>query len=190
MGDTTGDDGFHDLNATLPGAAIVANKGLNNFGVDELLFLYGRFPKWRGGRGLREFWRVFRFAVVSSFRCFFPQKYRVAYHTRTLKRRKVNLRRHSGKDRSLGEKRFCRWLLQTRDRCESDEIPLTQEFLAEMLGVQRTSVTPIARNLQAAGLIKYRRGRIDIIDRAGLESKSCECYESVRLKNEETFLTI
>ena len=88
------------------------------------------------------------------------------------------------------EKRFCRWLLQTRDRCESDEIPLTQEFLAEMLGVQRTSVTPIARNLQAAGLIKYRRGRIEIIDRAGLESKSCECYESVRLKNEETFLTI
>jgi len=87
------------------------------------------------------------------------------------------------------EKRFCRWLLQTRDRCECDEIPLTQEFLAEMLGVQRTSVTPIARNLQAAGLIKYRRGRIEIIDREGLESKSCECYETVRLKNEETFLT-
>jgi CRP-like cAMP-binding protein len=87
------------------------------------------------------------------------------------------------------EKRLCRWLLQTRDRCESDEIPLTQEFLAEMLGVQRTSVTPIARNLQTAGLIKYRRGRIEIIDREGIEKRSCECYEMVRLKNEETFLT-
>jgi CRP-like cAMP-binding protein len=85
------------------------------------------------------------------------------------------------------EKRLCRWLLQTRDRCDSDSIPLTQEFLSEMLGVQRTSVTAIARALQTAGLIKYRRGRIDIIDRAGLENKSCECYESVRLRNEEIF---
>jgi CRP-like cAMP-binding protein len=85
------------------------------------------------------------------------------------------------------EQRLCRWLLQTRDRCESDAIPLTQEFLSEMLGVQRTSVTAIARSLQTAGLIKYRRGRIDLIDRAGVEKKSCECYESVRLRNEEIF---
>jgi CRP-like cAMP-binding protein len=85
------------------------------------------------------------------------------------------------------EKRLCRWLLQTRDRCDSDSIPLTQEFLSEMLGVQRTSVTAIASALQTAGLIKYRRGRIDIIDREGLESRSCECYETVRLRNEEIF---
>jgi CRP-like cAMP-binding protein len=88
------------------------------------------------------------------------------------------------------EKRLCRWLLQTRDRCDSDEIPLTQEFLSQMLGVQRTSVTLIARALQEAGLIRYRRGRIDIIDREGLERKSCECYETVRLRNEDIFVEI
>jgi CRP-like cAMP-binding protein len=85
------------------------------------------------------------------------------------------------------EKRLSRWLLQTRDRCDSDVIPLTQEFLSEMLGVQRTSVTAIASALQTAGLIKYRRGRIDIIDREGLQNKSCECYESVRVRNEQIF---
>ena len=85
------------------------------------------------------------------------------------------------------EQRLCRWLLQTRDRCESDAVPLTQEFLSEMLGVQRTSVTAIARSLQSTGLIKYRRGRIDIIDREGIERKSCECYETVRMRNEEIF---
>jgi CRP-like cAMP-binding protein len=85
------------------------------------------------------------------------------------------------------EKRMCRWLLQTRDRCDSDVIPLTQEFLSEMLGVQRTSVTMIARGLQAAGLIKYRRGRIDLVDRDAVEKKSCECYETAHLRSEAVF---
>jgi len=85
------------------------------------------------------------------------------------------------------EQRFCRWLLQTRDRCDSDSVRLTQEVLAEMLGVQRTSVTTIAGALQAAGLIKYRRGRIDILDGERLEARSCECYESTRLASEEIF---
>jgi CRP-like cAMP-binding protein len=85
------------------------------------------------------------------------------------------------------EKRLCRWLLQTHDRCDSDVVALSQEFLSEMLGVQRTSVTAIAKGLQTAGLIKYRRGRIDIVDRAGLEKKSCECYEITRLKSDEFF---
>jgi CRP-like cAMP-binding protein len=82
------------------------------------------------------------------------------------------------------QKRMCRWLLQTRDRCESDAIPLTQEFLSQMLGVQRTSVSLIAGGLQTAGLIKYRRGRVDLLDRDELEKKSCECYETARLKSE------
>jgi Crp-like helix-turn-helix protein len=69
------------------------------------------------------------------------------------------------------EKRLCRWLLQTRDRSDSDVLTLTQEFLAQMLGVQRTSVTLVARHLQADGLISYRRGRIEIIDRSGLEKR-------------------
>jgi CRP-like cAMP-binding protein len=85
------------------------------------------------------------------------------------------------------EKRLCRWLLQTRDRSDSDVLPLTHEFLSQMLGVQRTSVTLIARKLQAEGLIRYRRGRVEIIDRAGLERKACECYAVTRRKSEDVF---
>jgi CRP-like cAMP-binding protein len=78
------------------------------------------------------------------------------------------------------EARLCRWLLKTRDLMASDTIVLTQEFLAEMLGVRRTSVTLAARNLQAANLIKYRRGHIQILDLDGLEEASCECYAAVK----------
>jgi CRP-like cAMP-binding protein len=77
------------------------------------------------------------------------------------------------------EARCCRWLLTAHDRVEGEVIPLTQEYLAEMLGVQRTSVSPIARSLQDKGLIRYRRGRIEILDRHGLEQSACECYHSV-----------
>jgi CRP-like cAMP-binding protein len=85
------------------------------------------------------------------------------------------------------EQRLCRWLLQTHDRCGSDAVPITQNFLSEMLGVQRTSVTPVARALQTAGLIKYRRGRIDILDRSGIEKRSCECYDIARRISEDVF---
>jgi CRP-like cAMP-binding protein len=85
------------------------------------------------------------------------------------------------------EKRLCRWLLQTRDRSDSDVLSLTHEFLSQMLGVQRTSVTLIARQLQAEGLIRYRRGRVEIIDRDGLEKRACECYEVTRCKSEDVF---
>ena len=78
------------------------------------------------------------------------------------------------------EARFCRWLLSCHDRIDSSTVALTQEFLADMLGVQRTTVTVVARALQAAGLIRYRRGIVDILDRAGLEAISCECYRAVR----------
>ena len=78
------------------------------------------------------------------------------------------------------EARFCRWLLSCRDRIDGDRVSLTQEFLADMLGVQRTTVTVVARALQAAGLIRYRRGVVDILDRAGLEAIACECYGAVR----------
>jgi CRP-like cAMP-binding protein len=78
------------------------------------------------------------------------------------------------------EARFCRWLLQTRDRAESDTVPLTQEFLSEMLGVRRTSVTEVASKLQAAGLIHYTRGIIQIDDIEGLQAKACECYDTLR----------
>ena len=78
------------------------------------------------------------------------------------------------------EARFCRWLLSCHDRIDSNRISLTQEFLADMLGVQRTTVTVVARTLQAAGLIRYSRGVVDVLDRAGLEAIACECYRAVR----------
>jgi CRP-like cAMP-binding protein len=80
------------------------------------------------------------------------------------------------------EARFCRWLLQTSDRTRSDTITLTQEFLAEMLGVRRTSVTEVAGRMQAAGLISYARGVIRILDRDSLMAVSCECYETLRVR--------
>jgi CRP-like cAMP-binding protein len=78
------------------------------------------------------------------------------------------------------EARFCRWLLTCHDRIATDTITLTQEFLADMLGVQRTTVTAVARTLQDKGMIRYRRGVVDILDRNGLQALSCECYGVVR----------
>jgi CRP-like cAMP-binding protein len=77
------------------------------------------------------------------------------------------------------EARFCRWLLQSADRSASDTVALTQEFLAEMLGVRRTSVTEVASKVQNAGVITYSRGVIKILDRAALLRMSCECYETL-----------
>jgi CRP-like cAMP-binding protein len=77
------------------------------------------------------------------------------------------------------EARFCRWLLQSADRAASDTVPLTQELLAEMLGVRRTSVTEVAGKIQSEGVITYTRGIIKIIDRVGLEQLSCECYQTL-----------
>jgi hypothetical protein len=78
------------------------------------------------------------------------------------------------------EARFCRWLLQSRDCAESDTVPLTQEFLSEMLGVRRTSVTEIAVKMQENGVISYSRGIINVVDLAKLKELSCECYETLR----------
>jgi CRP-like cAMP-binding protein len=74
------------------------------------------------------------------------------------------------------EARLCRWLLRARDLSNSDSLPFTQEFLAEMLGVQRSSVSVVAHTLQQAGLIKYSRGRIQIINLEGMQETACECY--------------
>jgi CRP-like cAMP-binding protein len=80
------------------------------------------------------------------------------------------------------EARLARWLLQTQDRIQpsTPTIALTQEFLSQMLGIRRTTVTLVARALQTAGLIQYRRGKIEIIDRPGLEEAACECYRVIR----------
>ena len=73
--------------------------------------------------------------------------------------------------------RLCRWLLMSADRIGSRVLPLTQEHLSVMLGVQRTTVTALASELQAARMIRYSRGQITIIDREALQAESCECYE-------------
>lgn len=78
------------------------------------------------------------------------------------------------------KERLCRWLLIASDRVQSDTLSLTQEFLSQMIGAPRTSVTTIAGSLQREGLINYRRGKIVILDSAGLESASCECYGIVK----------
>jgi hypothetical protein len=78
------------------------------------------------------------------------------------------------------EKRLCRWLLLLHDRAPSDEFVMTQEFIANMLGGRRETVTVAAGHLQDAGLIHYTRGRLRIVDRQGLENYVCECYRNVR----------
>jgi CRP-like cAMP-binding protein len=78
------------------------------------------------------------------------------------------------------EARLCRWLLRARDLAGTDTLEFTQEFLAEMLGVKRTSVTLHARTLQQAGLIKYSRGKIQIIDVEAVRETVCECYGTVK----------
>jgi CRP-like cAMP-binding protein len=83
------------------------------------------------------------------------------------------------------EARLSRWLLQARDRLESNKINLTHEFLSQMLGVRRTTVTVVANMLQQAGLIRYRRGQIEIVDWEGLKARSCECYEAIQRNIEE-----
>jgi len=78
------------------------------------------------------------------------------------------------------EQQLCRWLLLTLDRLHSNDLVMTQELVASMLGVRREGVTEAAGNLQRAGCISYRRGHIAVLDRAGLESRTCECYAAAR----------
>ncbi|HVF88506.1 MAG TPA: Crp/Fnr family transcriptional regulator [Blastocatellia bacterium] len=78
------------------------------------------------------------------------------------------------------EERLCRWLLVAHDRAKSDELQLTQEIVANMIGARRPAVNIVTGTLQSAGLIKGRRGRIIIIDRQGLEDSACECYRIVK----------
>lgn len=80
------------------------------------------------------------------------------------------------------EQQLCRWLLLSLDRLPSDSVSMTQELIANMLGVRREGVTGAAGNIQRLGLIQYSRGRIDVVDRPGLEKVVCECYAVVKLE--------
>lgn len=87
--------------------------------------------------------------------------------------------RHHSLDQQL-----CRWLLLSLDRLSGNELVMTQELIANMLGVRREGVTEAAGNLQAAGLIEYSRGRITVVDRPGLEARTCECYAVVKKESD------
>lgn len=86
------------------------------------------------------------------------------------------------------EERMCRWLLMMHDRAEGEALPYTHEFLSQILGANRKSVTLAAQSMQNAGLISYRRGTIQVLDRLGLEKASCECYAIVK-ERFDAFLT-
>ena len=87
--------------------------------------------------------------------------------------------RHHSVDQQL-----CRWLLLSLDRLPSNELTMTQELIANMLGVRREGVTDAAGKLQSAGLIRYSRGHIEVLDRCGLEARACECYNVVRRESD------
>jgi CRP-like cAMP-binding protein len=78
------------------------------------------------------------------------------------------------------EPRMCRWLLRTRDLAGSDDLTITQEYLAQMLGVRRTSLSVVANALQRSGYIRYKRGHVRVVDVDGLRKTACECYEVVK----------
>ncbi len=82
------------------------------------------------------------------------------------------------------DQQLCRWLLLSLDRLPANELVMTQELIASMLGVRREGVTEAAGKLQRAGLIHYQRGHITVLDRAGLESRSCECYQVVKTESD------
>jgi CRP-like cAMP-binding protein len=86
------------------------------------------------------------------------------------------------------EEKMCRWLLMMHDRAQGEALPYTHEFLSHMLGANRKSVTLAAQSMQTAGLISYRRGKIQVLNRSGLERASCECYAIVR-ERFDAFLT-
>src|SRR5207253_10548431 len=83
------------------------------------------------------------------------------------------------------EERLARWLLMSQDRIGGNQVPLTQEFLAHMLGTRRASVTVAAGILQKAGLITYQRGHVKIVDRTQLEGAACECYEIMQQQDKK-----
>lgn len=78
------------------------------------------------------------------------------------------------------DQRLARWLLEVHDRLDKDELSLTQEFIAEMLGVRRAGVTQTAQQLQSEGLIRYQRGHVHILNRPGLQACACECFLTVK----------
>jgi CRP-like cAMP-binding protein len=155
--------------------AIVGNEGI--LGVS--LFMGGESTPSRAvvqsaGHGFR----LKAALLKSEFGRFGPTMHLLLRYTQALITQMAQTavcNRHHSVDQQL-----CRWLLLSLDRLSSNELSMTQELIANMLGVRREGVTEAAGKLQDAGLINYRRGRITVLDRPGLEARSCECYQVVK----------
>lgn len=155
--------------------AVVGNEGV----VGVAIFMGGgsstnRAVVQSAGRALR----VRAFVVQEAFGRSGPVLHLMLRYTQALiaqVSQTAVCNRHHSVDQQL-----CRWLLLSLDRLKHDELRMTQELIANMLGVRREGVTEAALKLQHAGLIRYARGRIQIIDRVGLEKRTCECYGVVK----------
>ena len=155
--------------------AVVGNEGL--LGIS--LFMGGESTPSRAvvqsaGRGFR----LAAHALKDEFETAGPVMHLLLRYTQALITQMAQTavcNRHHALDQQL-----CRWLLLSLDRRQSNEILMTQELIANMLGVRREGVTEAALKLQSAGLIRYSRGHIKVLDRPGLEKRSCECYAVVK----------
>src|SRR3954467_7400222 len=133
------------------------------------------------GTALRINAQVFREELerIPAFRTLLL-RYALVHHGQVVRTAACNGRHHT-------DQRLARWLLMAHDRSQGDDFPMTHEFLSMMLGVRRAGITVAAGTLQKAGLIRYNRGRIEVTDRPGLESVSCDCYGIVRRASDRLF---
>jgi CRP-like cAMP-binding protein len=155
--------------------AIVGNEGM--LGIS--LFMGGdTTPSWAVVQSAGNAYRLKSEALKKEFRFFGPTMELLLRYTQALitqMSQTAVCNRHHSIDQQL-----CRWLLMSLDRLPANELSMTQELIANMLGVRREGVTEAAGELQDAGLIRYRRGKITVLDRPGLEARCCECYMVVK----------
>lgn len=155
--------------------AVVGNEGL----VGVALFMGGESTPSRAVvQGSGHAYRMKGNALKDEFYRGGPMQHLLLRYTQALLTQMAQTavcNRHHSLDQQL-----CRWLLLSHDRLDSDQLFMTQELIANMLGVRRGGVTEAAGLLQKAGLIEYQRGHITLLDRAGLEARSCECYAVVK----------
>ncbi len=155
--------------------AVVGNEGL----VGISLFMGGESTTSRAVvQSAGEGWRLRAGAVKAEFERTGPVMHLLLRYTQALITQMAQTavcNRHHSLDQQL-----CRWLLLSLDRLTASELVMTQELIANMLGVRREGVTEAALQLQKLGLIKYSRGHINVLDRAGLEARTCECYAVVK----------
>src|SRR6202165_618826 len=155
--------------------AIVGNEGI--LGIS--LFMGGESTPSRAVvQSAGHAFRLKAALLKNEFGRFGPTMHLLLRYTQaliTLMAQTAVCNRHHSVDQQL-----CRWLLLSLDRLQTNELSMTQELIANMLGVRREGVTEAAGKLQDVGLISYRRGRITVLDRPGLEARSCECYQVVK----------